>query len=142
MKAKETKTTAKTTNTKVAAKAKTTNTIAKSPVKSNKAEIKRIQKKIELNEWMQKVLHNEKNDLADKINLLSDYRESIEKTKEGRKKVEQLVGRVYWKEVFKDDGSGEKIIVERSRVCRVNGKPCNQFGVPFEYYDLSKKLKY
>ena len=44
--------------------------------------------------------------------------------REGRRKikVEKLIGRVYWKEKFLDEGTGEEIVIERSQPVRVDGE--------------------
>lgn len=46
------------------------------------------------------------------------------KVKEGRKTVEKqlLIGRIHWKEDFRDEDTGEVITIARSRVVRVDGE--------------------
>jgi hypothetical protein len=60
--------------------------------------------------------------------LLCDYHQRFDETEEEitisrqPKKVEkQLIGRIHWKEEYKDEGTGQSIWAERSEVVRVNG---------------------
>lgn len=52
-----------------------------------------------------------------------EEKEELVTKREGRKKilVPCLIGRIHWKEDFKDDDTGGTITIERSRVVRVNG---------------------
>lgn len=85
------------------------------------------------NELKIKQLMNDNIDLRDKINLQSDYRESIEKW---RPDEPVTVGRVYYFENFKDGDTGEDIAIERNYVCRVNGKPATKQGMIIEKHKL------
>jgi septal ring factor EnvC (AmiA/AmiB activator) len=61
--------------------------------------------------------------LSDDIQWFEEKTEKMTK-RENRKKVEvdALVGRVYWKESFKDGYTGDSIEIQRCRVVRVNGE--------------------
>lgn len=105
-----------------------------------------IKKKIEANLKKQQSLrlqrmklHNEYNNLQDKLNRSQDYREKLEPVKEGRKTVQKLIGRTYWQEEFKDEDGGQSVFIERSQICTIDGQPCNMFGELLEYYDLTPK---
>lgn len=81
---------------------------------------------------------NKANDLQHELDKADPgYKEEIEKVKNGRKTVKKRIGRIYWNEEFKDEDTGESIFVDRSRICSVDGKPCDQFGNLLEYYDLT-----
>ena len=62
--------------------------------------------------------------LSDKTQQFTEEVESV-KVREGGKLVKKdwLIGRIHWKEKFIDQGDpkGKGVIVERSRVVRVNG---------------------
>ena len=34
----------------------------------------------------------------------------------------KLVGRIYWKEEFKDESTGESIFIDRTKIVRINGE--------------------
>jgi len=60
--------------------------------------------------------------------LLCDENQRFEETEEEviisrrpKKTEKRLIGRVLWKEEFKDESTGQSIWIERSRVVRVNG---------------------
>ena len=76
------------------------------------------------NEAIEK-LEAENLELRKQALLLSDdeqqYREEMETHGRGKKKREMLVGRIHWKEEFKDEDTGQSIWIERSQVVRVNG---------------------
>ncbi|MDO9186966.1 MAG: hypothetical protein Q7W13_13210 [Bacteroidia bacterium] len=65
-------------------------------------------------------------ELRKKTLLLSDdvqwFKEKKETIGRGKTKKEVLVGRIHWKEDFKDENNGEVITIERQRVVRVDGK--------------------
>lgn len=75
------------------------------------------------------LLRKENSNIEKDLLLLSDdkqwFVEKIETTTEivNRKKVtvDRLIGRVFWKEDFKDDETGEVVTVERNQVVRVDG---------------------
>lgn len=106
--------------------------------------IKRIQAQINANILKQrrlrlteKQLHNKLNDLRHELNKADPgYKEALETVKQGRKHVKKLIGRIYWREEFKDEDRGESVFVERSRICSIDGKPYDDLGFPLEYYDL------
>lgn len=50
------------------------------------------------------------------------YREQMETVGRGKSKQEFLIGRVYWKEIFTDEGDGTKIKIERSQAVKRDGK--------------------
>jgi len=58
--------------------------------------------------------------------LLSDekqwYKEERRIVKIGRKNVEILEGRIYWKQKIKDEGSGKEFEVERSMAVKIDGE--------------------
>ena len=103
---------------------------------SKKSRIQKLEKRMDDNVLKIKLLHNQNNELKDEANLLDDYREKKEKVKEGRKSAEKLIGRIYWQEDFKDEDSSKVITIERSEICRIDGKPCDKFGNLFEYYNI------
>lgn len=106
-----------------------------------KKKIKQLEAKMEDNRMKQMVLHNNNNDLQDKINLLSNYTEENETTGRGKSKQTHLIGRRRWREGFKDEGTGEVIFINRSEVCRVDGHPANKWGQLMEYYPIPEKKK-
>lgn len=53
------------------------------------------------------------------------FEEKVEKvivSKRPKKTEEQLIGRIIWREAFKDEDTGESIWIERSAIVRVKGK--------------------
>lgn len=84
-----------------------------------KAKIRAIGKKIIL-------LENEVQELWYENLLLCDKQQWFTEKKEthgrGKKKREILVGRIHWKEDFKDQDTDKVITIERSQVIRQDGK--------------------
>ena len=80
-------------------------------------------------------LYEEINQLYRESLLLSDdeqwftEKEETEEIKVGRKKEKRtfLAGRIHWNETFKDADTGQEIVIERSRLVRVNGEWVNNF---------------
>lgn len=95
-----------------------------------------LEKKLIDNKRKMRILHNQNNNLMDSINLSSNYEEKIEWVREGKRKKNKLIGRTYWMEDFKDETTGEVITIERSAICRIDGKPCDEFGNLFHYYEI------
>lgn len=65
-------------------------------------------------------------ELRRKDALLSDeiqwYKETTETVGRGKNKKQQLVGRIHWKEDFKDDDTGQITTIERCRAVRIDGE--------------------
>lgn len=51
----------------------------------------------------------------------SRYEEKIEKQGKGKKTIIRMIGRVYWTQLFLDEGTGKKHPIERSKIVRENG---------------------
>ena len=70
-------------------------------------------------------LHDEIIKLRIDSYALSDKEQWFTETKEivgrGKNKKEKLIGRINWKEDFKDEGSGEVITIERCQVVKIDG---------------------
>lgn len=89
-----------------------------------------INAKIQENNEQIKILQEKNRELAIESLLLCDETQWFTEEKEivavrnGRKKEkkEWIIGRVHWKEEFKDEDTGEGIFVDRSQVVRVNGE--------------------
>ncbi len=87
----------------------------------------------------QMYLHNQLVDLQHQLNKADPgYKEEIEIGKEARKNKRRLIGHIYWKERFTDEDTKKYFYVERSKICSIDGRPCNEFGILLHYYDLSK----
>ena len=103
--------------------------------------IEELEARIMANDLQMKRLYNENIDLRDQINLTEKYSEKEETFIFGKGKTKRketfLVGRRHWSETFKDGDTGEGIDIERSEVCRVNGKPADRFGREIEKYELT-----
>ncbi len=71
-------------------------------------------------------LHQKNIELSKEELLLSDkqqwYTETTETHGKGKNKKEYLIGRINWKEDFKDEDTGEVVTIERSQVVRQNGE--------------------
>jgi len=59
--------------------------------------------------------------LCDETQRFSEVEEDIIISRRPKKSEKQLIGRVHWKEEFKDEGTNKSIWIERSIVVRVNG---------------------
>jgi len=100
-----------------------------------------LEAKIKANELQLKRLFNENIDLRDEINISGKYSEKEETFIFGKGKSKRsetfLIGRRHWTETFKDEDTGERIDIERSEICRVNGKPSDCTGRSVEKYVLT-----
>lgn len=75
-----------------------------------------------------KALKDENIEIGKQLLLLCDeeqwFTEKMETItqREGRKKikVDRLIGRIHWKEDFKDESTGETVTIERSEVVRID----------------------
>jgi len=98
-----------------------------------------LEAKIKANEIQIKRLYNENIDLEDAINISGNYTEKEEVWTYGKGKTKRteahLVGRTRWTEKFKDEDSGEFFDIERSKICRVDGRPADVGGF-IEKYDI------
>ncbi len=85
-----------------------------------------IRNKVKTKEAQIKKLDNEIIELYKRDYLLCDkkqwFKEEEETHGRGKKKETNLVGRIYWKEGFKDEDTGKIIMIERSQSVRVNGE--------------------
>jgi hypothetical protein len=90
-----------------------------------------IVKKINANSKKMAALKAQNIELNRQHLLLSDrnqqYKEELETLGRGNNKVDALIGRVYWKEGFKDLDTGEVIYINRSKPVRKNGEWLNGF---------------
>jgi len=59
--------------------------------------------------------------LCDETQRFSEVDEDIIISRRPKKLEKRLIGRVHWKEEFKDESTNESIWIERSLVVRVNG---------------------
>jgi hypothetical protein len=50
------------------------------------------------------------------------YKEDIEVHGKGKNKRSDLVGRIYWTQLYEDQSTGEKYPIERSETVRINGE--------------------
>lgn len=90
---------------------------------------KQIHKKIQENNDRIKKLKIENRNLELQSLLICDknqwFKEEIEtvKIRENRKLISQecLIGKIYWKETFNDEGTGKKITIERNMIVRKDG---------------------
>jgi hypothetical protein len=82
----------------------------------------KLQAKINANKTKIEALKSENIALIKQTIILSDniqqYEEKLEITGRGKNKREVLVGRIHWKEDFKDDSTGEVITIERSDIVK------------------------
>ena len=81
--------------------------------------IEAIDKKIADLQKEQLELHFQQLTMSDRN---QQYKEELEWHKDGRKKVQVMVGRVHWKEDFKDEDTGKYITIERSRAVKFDGE--------------------
>lgn len=58
---------------------------------------------------------------CDEFKRFAETEEEVTISKRPKKVEKRLIGRVYWKEQFKDMDTGKSIEIERSEVVRVNG---------------------
>ncbi len=83
----------------------------------------KINKKIESNISKIKALNDENVRLRIRELQISDktqqYSEKMEVRGRGKTKQDVLVGRVHWKEDFKDEDTGEVVTVERQTIVRI-----------------------
>ena len=104
-------------------------------------ETEELEARIIANDLQMKRLYNENIDLRDKINITGKYseKERIIAIGKGTDKTKQSVleGRRHWTEIFKDEDTGEEFSIERSEICRVNGKPADRWGRVIEKYELT-----
>lgn len=72
------------------------------------------------------LIHKEIVELRKQALLLSDkvqwFTEEKETHGRGKNKQEMLIGRIHWKEDFKDEDTGKVITIERSMAVRVDGE--------------------
>lgn len=59
--------------------------------------------------------------LCDETQRFEETEEEVIISKRPKKTEKRLIGRVLWKEEFKDESTGQPIWIERSKVVRVNG---------------------
>lgn len=59
--------------------------------------------------------------LCDETQRFEETEEEVIISRRPKKTEKRLIGRVLWKEEFKDESTGQSIWIERSRVVRVNG---------------------
>lgn len=59
--------------------------------------------------------------LCDESQRFEETEEEVIISRRPKKTEKQMIGRIYWKEEFKDEDTGESIWIERSEVVRVNG---------------------
>lgn len=59
--------------------------------------------------------------LCDESQRFEETEEEVIISRRPKKTEKRLIGRVLWKEEFKDESTGQSIWIERSRVVRVNG---------------------
>jgi len=59
--------------------------------------------------------------LCDESQRFEEAEEEVIISKRPKKTEKRLIGRVLWKEEFKDESTGKSIWIERSMVVRVNG---------------------
>lgn len=72
-----------------------------------------------------KKLKSQVNELYEQFMVTSGrlyrFEENEETFGRGKSKITELIGRVYWKEDFKDEDSDTVLTIERSRIVRRNG---------------------
>ena len=84
-----------------------------------------ISAKIELIEQLEaekKELILEDLQCSDEERWYTEEEETHEVSKKPKKSEKFMVGRINWKEEFKDEDTKESIFIERSRVVRINGE--------------------
>lgn len=59
--------------------------------------------------------------LCDETQRFEEAEEEVIISRRPKKTEKRLIGRIHWKEEFKDEGTGLSIWIERSQVVRVNG---------------------
>jgi hypothetical protein len=59
--------------------------------------------------------------LCDETQRFEEAEEEVIISRRPKKTEKRLIGRIHWKEEFKDESNGQSIWIERSRVVRVNG---------------------
>lgn len=59
--------------------------------------------------------------LCDEIQRFEETEEEVIISRRPKKTEKRLIGRVHWKEEFKDEDTEQSIWIERSQVVRVNG---------------------
>ncbi len=91
-----------------------------------KSERQRLVDRIKANDFKIKKLQTENRKLFLESLVLSDgkrwFTEEMEVHGRGKNKKEYLVGKVHWKEGFKDEDTGRRIFVQRTQVVRIDGK--------------------
>jgi hypothetical protein len=97
---------------------------------------KAIESRIAAKQTQIKRLHNDIMNLRFEANKCGDYRVEIETHGRGKNKRTEKIGRKYWKEKFDDEDTGKFVTIERSRVVSINGKPVDEFGNPFKYFEI------
>jgi hypothetical protein len=97
---------------------------------------KAIEARIAAKQMQIKRLHNDIMNLRFEANKCGDYRVTVETRGRGKSKRTEKIGRQYWKEKFQDEDTSEYVTIERSRVVSVNGKPVDEFGNEFRYFEI------
>lgn len=90
----------------------------------------KLESKVSKNLEKIQALKEENATIKEQLILLSDKTQwfveqvetSTERIQRKKVKVDRLIGRIHWKEDFKDDDTGEVVTIERSRVVRVNNE--------------------
>jgi hypothetical protein len=59
--------------------------------------------------------------LCDETQRFEETEEEITISRRPKKTEKRLIGRIHWKEEFKDEDTGQSFWIERSQVVRVNG---------------------
>ena len=83
-----------------------------------------IAEKWELIDQIKNEINNLKKEailLCDETQWFSEVYEDILISKRPKKSEKRLIGKVYWKEEFKDESTNESIWIVRSEIVRVNG---------------------
>jgi FtsZ-binding cell division protein ZapB len=85
-----------------------------------------LNEKIDAKSEARELLRLEIIELKKQALLLSDDVQQFEEKKEiigrGKHKREVLVGRIHWKEDFKDEDTGEVVTIERQQAVRIDGE--------------------
>lgn len=83
----------------------------------------KLLKKIEDNNAKIKKLHSDNIALKIQEHQICDdkqrYTEQVEVRGRGKKKEDIIVGRIHWREDFKDEDTGETITIKRSQAVRI-----------------------
>jgi len=66
-------------------------------------------------------LKNENLLLCDETQRFEETEEEVIISRRPKKTEKRLIGRIHWKEEFKDENTGKSILIKRSQVIRVNG---------------------